>query len=321
MLNNSDIKDAFFWLLGREPESEKVYESFSKLENRISLREAILQSQEFQAALKTSNSVALSHEPSNSDLEESKLIFLHIPKTGGTTVHSLLSPHFESTKICPAKLNTLGDYTATELSTFSFFSGHFSIASCQLIPGLDKKLVTFMREPQARLRSAYYFWKSHDPSVFNEDKLVILSNKLSFVDFLEHEAISRGRNTYNPYCQLLTSKVPSGDFSYVNGELVLNDYDQRLVELSLQELEKFYFVGFLENFNDCAFRLLEKLGIAHEGEVKKQMVLSDLVKDKNSHFKNVDREIEGKKFQESMILNTYLDSIIYDSALKNLQPK
>ena len=320
MLTNSDMKDAFFWLLGREPESQKVYESFLKLEDRISLRDAILQSQEFQARQKKINAVTVAHEPSISDLEESKLIFLHIPKTGGTTVHSILSSHFDSSKVCPAKLNTLGDFTATELSTFSFFSGHFSVASCHLIPGLKKKLVTFIREPQARLRSAYYFWKSHDPSFFSENRLVALSNELSFVDFLEHMEISKGRNTYNPYCQLLTSKVPSGDFSYKNGELVLNDYDEKLLELSLRELEKFYFVGFLEHFDDCAFRLLNKLGLAHEGEVKSQMVLSELVKDKNSHFKPVERESEGKKFQESMILNTYLDSKIYESAIKNIRP-
>ena len=55
MLTNSDIKDAFFWLLGREPESQKVSESFLKLEDRISLRDAILQSQEFQARQKKIN--------------------------------------------------------------------------------------------------------------------------------------------------------------------------------------------------------------------------------------------------------------------------
>ena len=59
MLTNSDIKDAFFWLLGREPESQKVYESFLKLEDRISLRDAILQSQEFQARQKKSTLLQL----------------------------------------------------------------------------------------------------------------------------------------------------------------------------------------------------------------------------------------------------------------------
>lgn len=101
-----------------------------------------------------------------------KLVFLHIPKTGGTSMFKLLSQQFPPEAICPARHNDLGNYTSEELGRFTVFAGHYGFDTLELIPGA-KVVVTMLREPTARLLSWYYFCRSHtwehirkhDPSI------------------------------------------------------------------------------------------------------------------------------------------------------------
>jgi len=50
------------------------------------------------------------------DLEEEKIVFLHLPKTGGTTLHHLLIEGRSDEEVCPERHNGLHSFTAGELA-------------------------------------------------------------------------------------------------------------------------------------------------------------------------------------------------------------
>lgn len=333
MVNKENIIDAYKWILDREPESENVIQAWLKRNIGIAeLRAYLISSEEFKQKNKLSQINAstkknvdnekASKETSNiksieysfDDIHAERLIFLHVPKTGGTTLHDFLKGYFNEDKICPARYNSLSDYNVGDLVGYSFFSGHYNLPNCSLIPGKNNKIITFLREPQARLISAYYFWRSH---VVRQGSpvLPVLANENSFCDFLDHPVIKNGSNTFNPYTQLLIGKTPSGefnDFGYLDG---LNEADRVLYDEAIVALDSLEFYGLLEEYDESVRRLSNQLNLNFKGTVEKKMVLSDLVEHSTSSFKPVEKEILTDKHKFYIQKNTYLDTLIYDYAV------
>lgn len=76
-------------------------------------------------------------------------IFLHIPRTAGTTLSHILKQKYPTTKVSSS---TLPDKLPTEC-----VYGHFKY------DGREAKWITFLREPYSRLRSLYNHMKTIDP--------------------------------------------------------------------------------------------------------------------------------------------------------------
>jgi hypothetical protein len=55
-----------------------------------------------------------------------RLVFRHLPRTGGTTLHHHLSAHFAPDQICPERFSRLERYSESQLEQWRFFSGHFN---------------------------------------------------------------------------------------------------------------------------------------------------------------------------------------------------
>ncbi len=81
-----------------------------------------------------------------------KLIFQHIPMTGGTTLREQISMAFDSTEICPYRFGLPKECSAEELEGYRFFSGSFTPEEIHRIPG-EKYVFTVLREPRERLLS------------------------------------------------------------------------------------------------------------------------------------------------------------------------
>ncbi len=111
------------------------------------------------------------------------LVFVHIPKTAGTTLHKILSHNFPRKKI---HIHHDSDGSATaELAEFllkrdiRLVMGHQSVGLHRFIP--EVRYVTCLREPIARLRSHYQHAKG-DPSHYLHD--AIISRDLDFDDYV-----------------------------------------------------------------------------------------------------------------------------------------
>ena len=88
-----------------------------------------------------------------------RLVFLHIPKCGGTSFHNALAASFPPEEHCPERLRFLDRLTQEELERYRFYSGHYFWDQIQRVP--DACTITLLREPRARLLSLYRFFRSH----------------------------------------------------------------------------------------------------------------------------------------------------------------
>lgn len=87
------------------------------------------------------------------------VLFMHIHKTAGTSITRWLDSCFPADKICPINVEHQILMTpADELRRFSFFRGHISPAALTNKVG-PLLVLTCVREPQARLVSAWRFWR------------------------------------------------------------------------------------------------------------------------------------------------------------------
>lgn len=86
-----------------------------------------------------------------------KVIFLHIPKTAGQSVHAALVNGFGRDAVCPARVNEhLRDYTIAELNRYQVFSGHMDWSLLDCVSG-PRYVFTILRDPMERLLSFYFY--------------------------------------------------------------------------------------------------------------------------------------------------------------------
>jgi Sulfotransferase family len=101
-----------------------------------------------------------------------KLFFLHIPRTGGTSLISHLDKLFDSADICPAHEQFEFENIGAQgmLESFDFYRGHFGINLIEKISG-DKTLITWLRKPIPRVFSTWrYLRKLPPPFTESESK-------------------------------------------------------------------------------------------------------------------------------------------------------
>ena len=99
-----------------------------------------------------------------------RLVFLHLPKTGGTALHQQLLTNFRPEEVCPIRFSRLVEQPREALERYVFFSGHFNFDHVRHIPG-ETYVVTVLREPRQRILSNYYFWKRHRAEVVERQNL------------------------------------------------------------------------------------------------------------------------------------------------------
>lgn len=92
---------------------------------------------------------------------EDQLYFLHIPKTAGTTLISLLDLHFAPDEICPIQLDTkIHELIPEKIAHYRLIRGHLDYDFYKL---LAKKpiYITMLRDPLERVISLYEYWRQN----------------------------------------------------------------------------------------------------------------------------------------------------------------
>src|ERR1044071_10007863 len=89
--------------------------------------------------------------------EQTRVIFLHIPKTAGQSVHESLRRLFAPEEICPARENfQLLPISIQELRRYRLFSGHLDWCLLDVVPQ-PRFTFTVLRRPIERIISFYFF--------------------------------------------------------------------------------------------------------------------------------------------------------------------
>jgi hypothetical protein len=98
-----------------------------------------------------------------------KLVFLHLPKTAGQSVHNWLVAIVGREGVAPCRVNTqLWPMSVAELRSFSLVSGHldWSLLDCVEAP---KFVFTVLRKPVDRILSFYFFLRSEAQKLSPEE--------------------------------------------------------------------------------------------------------------------------------------------------------
>ena len=202
---------------------------------------------------------------------ERALVFFHLPKTGGTTLHHHFSVHFEPEEICPERHSNLNAYSVDELRQWRFFSGHFNADEVKRIPR-SVFLVTVFRDPIERLLSLYYFWKRHKYEYIEQKHMEALkiTKDGTLIDFLrsDHPHILRER------VNGMTRQMAGAISMMADGYALMKDGDQmaflseaQLFNRALETLLSFDVIGDIAQLKDVYRRVAGVFGMAPLTEV------------------------------------------------------
>lgn len=117
----------------------------------------------------------------------STLVFLHIIKTGGTSVRAAIASQFSQETIYPggSEHEMEADGPSTIRRKYRLIMAHcgFAIAS-----ETGDRLITILRDPVARIISVYNYWRSApEPPKGFSDTAPLLAKKLSFSEFVRSD--------------------------------------------------------------------------------------------------------------------------------------
>jgi hypothetical protein len=128
-----------------------------------------------------------------------QVVFIHLPKVGGMSLQAAIAAGLP-----PGRVRRIGDdaerasflaQSAEELAGYGFIGGHVSLAEAQPRARQDARFVALLRDPVARLLSAFNYmatWKDHPLHAEFRD--------LGFADFVERS----GARLAGEACRQLT---------------------------------------------------------------------------------------------------------------------
>lgn len=222
------------------------------------------------------------------DLTAEKIVFLHIPKTGGTTLHHLLLPHFAEEFVCPERFNGLRHYPAGKLARYRLFSGHFDLPSVQLIPG-PKKIVTLLREPVSRLVSLYHFARAHRPEIIERDGLELhrLANKYSMADFFRAKEVRNHPAINNAMTRVLSQAI--GGTRWEAQASIPDTGDTLSVDDALYALKSLTAFGIMERYAESVALIFKALNLPRPAAIVPRQVL-DVIVEEEPGLRRIEKE-------------------------------
>jgi Sulfotransferase family len=175
---------------------------------------------------------------------DEQLCFIHIPKTAGTTLTSLLNSKFHQSKICPAEVwSELVEIPADRLHQYQLFRGHFFYDINDLIPR-KPVYITILRQPIERVISGYEFMRRNPPTrteaLTNHHKAKTMSLK-EYVSDMENPSMS---NSQTRHLSLSRYK----------------DDPEQWLSIAKQHLSEFAYFGLVERFQDSMALLTYTFG-------------------------------------------------------------
>ncbi len=226
-----------------------------------------------------------------------KIVFLHLPKTGGTTLHNLLIKHFEEDEICKERTNELAKVSEEEIGSKRLFSGHFTYNTViQKIPE-PRKIITLLREPKSRILSEYYFRRSHKIEFILEHYPSYLpAKKYNLSDYLDHQKNEIG----NKMTRFLS-----------DSEL---DEKQQL-DLAKKRLREMTAIGITEEIGFSINFIFSSLGFPIPTETPRYLAFDKLAEE-YSYCEKIVKEPLTNEIKQKLDELTYLDQQLYKYAVQ-----
>jgi hypothetical protein len=128
-------------------------------------------------------------------LHMKRLVFLHIPKTAGQTVHAELERVFGKQNVCPVRTHTQNPSTSfPDAERYALFSGHIDWHDIDTVPA-PRVAFSVLRDPAERIASFYFYLRSKAKALSPEQQAspehrgMMLAMNLSADDYFFNESL------------------------------------------------------------------------------------------------------------------------------------
>jgi len=200
----------------------------------------------------------------------SRVAFLHIPKSAGTSIRRAMLDHVPVADTCPWSLDPilygshplpvnasarLIDDSVEGLDQYAYMAGHLSLPTMER--GFDAAdIACILREPRSRLMSQYTFWRTYPP-----DELeywlpydVPYLSRLSLGDFLSQSAVMH-------FADNLTTRLIVGRHDLVPlDEPIADEHVDEVAAVGCAQIDRLGFVDLLERGDIVTDRFEQWLG-------------------------------------------------------------
>ena len=292
-----DVVHGFRWILGREPAKIENITSHIKIAkgNRHALRMHFLTCPEFSRQLSRLNIIPQNEKssvavlpPHDASIDNHPIIFVHIPKTGGTSLHYHLSTCFTQDEICEFRHNDILMAPVHKIIGKRFYSGHFDSRLMGIMPS-KAKLVTVLRNPKDRLVSVYrYMRATKEERIATEGQpLARLARDNNFEPFLEKAYSLNPAAVDNIYCRSFGSALPLDrweraadvDWAAVYGDLSDHAYKAMFERASSLLGAKTTIVIDLANMNQAIISFFQQQNLPIPNDIEHLKRTDDITSD------------------------------------------
>lgn len=237
-----------------------------------------------------------------------RVAFMHLPKTGGTSIHSMLTSVFEKDQVCPERFNGFNAYTVDELAQYELFSAHMDFYSLTRI-AQPAFTITLLREPKQRILSLYYFWKSQKHEHIERHNLAgpRFAKSHSLVEFLRDLPDKLAKDIDNTYVRNFLGRLVESPV----GVFPIEDNDA--VRVAMRNLMRIDTVSFLDDIETTTHEIFARLALPAPELLPKMRARENFgIDDPNTEM------VEDEELTDEIdaLLNEYtrLDRRIYESA-------
>ena len=221
--------------------------------------------------------------------EYPRIVLVHIPKTGGTSVAYYLESQYPDELICPHHyLYEFDTENVKEFADRCLFRGHFSVDIFDLLPFTrEYARITILREPISRLLSLYNFYRAHRPEFAESSQGISggveIAIRKDFKGFLESGTEAILLEAHNRTAQQCLFEAERKRL--MPGYPATHD---EIVDIIIRRLEKFDVVGVLDDFDGFVNRLVTKFGFEEPENLHRRMSF-EILSANTARFRKIEK--------------------------------
>ncbi|MCB0401872.1 MAG: sulfotransferase family 2 domain-containing protein [Flavobacteriales bacterium] len=225
--------------------------------------------------------------------DRNTIVFIHIPKTAGTTFHYILHNQYKGKKILTResfKNKAVYDQmTDNEKRELKVIKGHYKTGIHEKHPN-QVTYITFLRDPVKRTISEYNFMLLNREHPFHQ---TLMEKKLGLKELLKEGHI---KNLDNSHTRFLAGV----------DDLVFGDVNEQTYQTALKNFDKFFGIfGIAERFDESLICIKRKLNWSFPFYVKAN------ISDREAYVDQFDDETQ-------MLLSRFnqYDQLLYEHACR-----
>lgn len=209
--------------------------------------------------------VTMSEDKKSPEVVSGQLLFIHIPKTGGTSLNEMLAEAVLGTKQFVHYNSTAYLVKDLKRRDCPLVMGHVHYDSHKIL-SKNCKIFTFLRDPVDRVISSFEFMKSHPETWLGKLAQGSLQEFLgdsyvakSFAD-LQTRLLGVDINFLKFYADLKNGRITEEQYYNAINQSAQKSVDDEDLERAKERLAGMLFFGFTDTFSGDVVKLFAKLG-------------------------------------------------------------